>query len=79
MQQCPFFKEQKVYFQSNERSTHQQSTPGSKVVYRWCAHPKHSPAPEKEVKFAIGGANRLQCGGNFAHCEVPADLFGDVA
>jgi hypothetical protein len=77
MAQCPFFRTQTSYVKRAAPPGRMGAAPLIPVERCWCAHPKHSPVPEANAKATLGGAIRLVCGGDLAHCQVPAGLFND--
>jgi hypothetical protein len=77
MEKCGFYREASKFIPSTEKNEHMQVT-GIREHRKWCIHPKHSPVTEQTARTSFGGGNLLQCGGDFARCQIPSDRFDDV-
>jgi hypothetical protein len=70
MPNCPLYQVHRQTLRSNEITGTRQAAV-SVVTVPYCEH-EHSPMPRAIVR-TIGAGTRLQCGGDLARCQVPAD------
>lgn len=70
MSSCPLYHVHRQTLRSNEITGTRQASV-STVIVPYCEH-EHSPMPRASV-HTIGAGSRLQCGGDLARCQVPAE------
>ena len=76
MNECSFYKVEKRFYQSKEIRADRQVA-GSEAVIPYCTH-KHSPAPQRIVTKALGGACILTCEGKLDKCLLSIEKLQDV-
>ena len=76
MSECSFYKIERRFEQSRERRADRQVA-GIEAVIPYCTH-KHSPAPQRIVTKALGGACILTCEGKLDKCLLSIEKLQDV-
>jgi hypothetical protein len=67
--QCAFYRVDKIFVE-RRRARREKDVTAPAIRAPWCAH-LYSPVSRFVATRVVGGANKLQCGGDLERCHIP--------